>query len=356
MAATSSKASYSSSLLDSLLELVMTRKNFSPDTKHTTPRAIASDYSAKHQAIFHMGDCLDFMREMPDHAAQLIVTSPPYNLGKKYETRGALDAYLEWQAEVITECVRILAPRGSICWQVGNYVSNGMIVPLDIALYPAFAKHDLKLRNRIVWHFEHGLHCSRRLSGRYETILWFTKSDDYLFNLDPIRVPQKYPGKKYFKGPKAGQFSGNPLGKNPGDVWIFPNVKNNHVEKTSHPCQFPVELVERLLLSLTEPGDMVFDPFAGVGTSVAAAIRNDRRGCGVEKMSEYVKIAHERILQAMEGRLPVREMNTPVYDPKAAGNSLTKNPWHAKLSRDEQPDEGVQYRLLEERRIYAGKS
>ena len=107
------------------------------------------------------------------------------------------------------------------------------------------------MRNRIVWHFEHGLHCSRRLSGRYETIMWFTKGDDYVFELDPIRVPQKYPGKKYFKGPKAGQYSCNPLGKNPGDVWTIPNVKSNHVEKTGHPCQFPVELIERLVLALT---------------------------------------------------------------------------------------------------------
>ncbi len=334
----------------------MVRQKLPPNGKHPSKPLIASEYSDGHQAVFHQGDCVEFMRGMPDEAAQLVVTSPPYNLGKKYEKRGDFEAYLTWQGEVIDECVRVLSPRGSICWQVGNYVSGGAIVPLDIALYPAFAKHGLKLRNRIVWHFEHGLHCSRRLSGRYETILWFTKTDDYTFGLDPIRVPQKYPGKKYFKGPKVGQFSGNPLGKNPGDVWIFPNVKNNHVEKTCHPCQFPIELVERLLLSLTEPGDMVFDPFAGVGTSVAAAVRNERRGCGVEKLPEYVKIARERILQAMEGSLPVREMNTPVYDPQKAGNSLTKNPWRPEPNKRKQPDQGVQYRLFQKRSAYAGKS
>lgn len=334
----------------------MVRENLSPSGNHSSKLLIASEYSASHQAVFYQGDCIEFMRKMPDEAVQLVVTSPPYNLGKKYEKRGNLDAYVAWQGKVIDECVRVLSPRGSICWQVGNYVSGGAIVPLDIALYPAFAKHGLKLRNRIVWHFEHGLHCSRRLSGRYETILWFTKTDDYTFCLDPIRVPQKYPGKKYFKGPKVGQLSGNPLGKNPGDVWIFPNVKNNHVEKTIHPCQFPVELVERLLLSLTQPGDMVFDPFAGVGTSVAAAVRNKRRGCGAERMPEYVKIARERILQAMEGSLPVREMNTPVYDPQNAGNSLTRNPWRPAPVEREQPGRGVQYRLLEERRTYSAKS
>ena len=110
-----------------------------------------------------------------------------------------------------------------------------------------------------------GLHCKKRLSGRYETILWFTKSDDYTFNLDPIRVPQKYPNKKYFKGKNKGKLSCNPLGKNPSDVWEIPNVKHNHVEKTEHPCQFPVELVDRLVLSLTNEGDVVFDPFLDLG-------------------------------------------------------------------------------------------
>ena len=326
------------------------------DIKRTPARTIAPNYSARHQAMLHHGDCLKFLRGMPDGVAQLVVTSPPYNLGKEYEKRDQLDSYLEWQAAVITECVRVLSPHGSICWQVGNYVSAGEIVPLDIALYPAFVKHGLKLRNRIIWHFEHGLHCSRRLSGRHETILWFTKTDDYIFDLDPIRVPQKYPGKKYFKGPKVGQYSGNPLGKNPGDVWIFPNVKNNHVEKTIHPCQFPVELVERLLLSLTEKGGLVLDPFAGVGTTVAAAIRNGRRGCGIEKMSDYVEVAERRILQAMQGKLPVREMNTPVYDPRDAGVNLTKSPWQPRVIEGAGEPRGTQYRLLQEQRAYRNKS
>ena len=114
---------------------------------------------------------------------------------------------------------------------MGNYVNKGEIVPLDIALYPVFQELGLKMRNRIIWRFDHGLHCSKRFSGRYESINWFTKSDRYTFHLDPVRVPQKYPGKKYFKGPKVGQLSCNPLGKNPGDVWDIPNVKYNHVEK-----------------------------------------------------------------------------------------------------------------------------
>lgn len=260
-------------------------------------------------------DNLGFMRPLPDGMMHLIVTSPPYNIGKRYERRSPLDSYIQAQAQVISECVRLLSDRGSLCWQVGNHVDNGEIFPLDMVLYPIFREHGLKLRNRIVWHFEHGLHCSKRFSGRYETILWFTKTDDYTFDLDPVRVPSKYPGKKYFKGPKAGQLSGNPLGKNPSDVWVIPNVKNNHVEKTVHPCQFPVELVERLVLSMTREGDNVFDPYMGVGSSVIAAMKHGRSGYGCDVEKEYVDIAWERVHLQRAGFLKTRPMGKPVYDP-----------------------------------------
>jgi adenine-specific DNA-methyltransferase len=288
---------------------------------------VGSSFRSDKRAVIYEGDCQEFMAEIPNGSVQLIVTSPPYNLGKSYEKRVHLDRYLEWQESVIADCVRVLADTGSICWQVGNFVSNGEVGPLDIVMYPFFIKNGLKLRNRIVWHFEHGLHCSKRLSGRHETILWFTKSDNYLFDLNPVRVPQKYPGKRHFKGPKVGQLSGNPLGKNPGDVWVFPNVKNNHVEKTEHPCQFPVELVDRLVLSMTRPDDWVFDPFLGVGTTVASAVLRGRRGCGAEKLPAYTKVARLRALQAMQGTLPVRTMNTPIFDVAKAGKALTTAAW-----------------------------
>jgi adenine-specific DNA-methyltransferase len=268
-----------------------------------------------HSVNIACADNLAFMRPMRSGSMKLIVTSPPYNIGKSYEKRSPLDRYIQSQAQVISECVRLLHPEGSLCWQVGNHVHNGEIFPLDTVLYPVFREHGLKLRNRIVWHFEHGLHCSKRLSGRYETILWFTKGDQYTFNLDSIRVPSKYPGKKYFKGPKVGQLSGNPLGKNPGDVWIIPNVKNNHVEKTSHPCQFPVELVERLVLSLTNESDDIFDPYMGVGTTIIAAIKNGRVGWGCDTERRYVDVAWERVHALRAGTLKTRPMNRPVYDP-----------------------------------------
>lgn len=278
-------------------------------------RVGASPARAGGEAVLRCADNLDFMRSLAAQSMQLIVTSPPYNIGKAYEARSPLDSYIDSQADVIAECVRLLAPRGSLCWQVGNHVDGGEIFPLDVLLYPIFKHHGLRLRNRVIWHFEHGLHCSKRLSGRHETILWFTKGDSYTFHLDPIRVPPKYPGKKHFKGPNAGRLSCNPLGKNPGDVWIFPNVKSNHVEKTLHPCQFPVELVERLVLSLSDPGDTVLDPCMGVGSTIVAALMHGRNGHGCDIVADYVEIARERVRNLRAGTLRTRPMNKPVYDP-----------------------------------------
>ena len=261
-------------------------------------------------------DNLAFMEKLHDGQMKLIVTSPPYNLGKDYEeAKSSLDTYLAAQERVITECVRLLHPQGSLCWQVGNYVHNGEIVPLDAVLYPVFRSFGLKLRNRIVWHFGHGLHCKRRLSGRYETINWWTKGDDYTWHLDPIRVPAKYPNKRHFKGPKIGQLSGNPKGKNPSDVWEFPNVKHNHPEKTIHPCQFPIELVERLVLSMTDEGDAVFDPYMGVGSSIIAALMHRRAAYGCDIVPEYVDIAWHRVEALYAGSLRTRPMGKPIYEP-----------------------------------------
>jgi len=281
-------------------------------------KKISRRFTPDDEVVIYSGDTVDFLKTIPDEVFKLIVTSPPYNIGKEYEKKIKLDDYINQQAIVIKECVRALDPTGSICWQVGNFIQKGSIIPLDIAIFPIFDSLGLKLRNRIIWRFEHGLHSSKRLSGRYETILWFTKTDDYCFNLDPIRIPQKYPNKKYFKGPNIGKLSGNPLGKNPGDVWDIPNVKNNHVEKVDHPCQFPVELIERLVLSLTNEGDWVFDPFLGTGTSVIAALRHKRRGAGSEIVQKYVDISIDRVQKELAGVLKTRPMDKPIYTPPPA--------------------------------------
>jgi adenine-specific DNA-methyltransferase len=263
----------------------------------------------------------------PSPIFDLVVTSPPYNIGKSYEKKTDIAVYLKWQEEIIDNIVPLLTETGSICWQVGNYVDNGQITPLDIELAPIFKKHNLQLRNRIIWHYGHGLHSKRRFSGRYEVVLWYTKSDDYTFNLDPVRIRAKYPGKKHFKGPNAGKFSGNPLGKNPEDVWNIPNVKSNHVEKTDHPCQFPVGLIERLVLALTNEHDLVFDPFAGVCSAGVAAALHNRRFIGCEILKKYAQTGFTRLIKAVSGDIKYRPHNKPLYDHTKSKLSQIPKSW-----------------------------
>jgi len=295
---------------------------------------IGSRYSPENDVTLVTSDCLKLLRKIPDGSVRLVITSPPYNLGKAYERKQKLSEYVLLQKAVITECIRITKKGGSICWQVGNHIdANGQITPLDILLHSLFTEHEeaesIRLRNRIVWHFEHGLHCMQRFSGRYETILWYTKGDKYAFNLDAVRVPQKYPGKRAYRGPRKGKFSGNPLGKNPGDLWIFPNVKGNHVEKTEHPCQFPVELPMRLIRALTKRGELVVDPYMGVGSSAVAAVLTGRRFAGADIKSKYVKISRNRVKESVSGVIKYRDPLTPVHVPRP-NTPLTTVPAHFK--------------------------
>ena len=288
---------------------------------------VSDAYDANADVVLFDGDCSNLLKSLPSDSVDLIITSPPYNIGKKYEKKTSLASYLKDMEPVIAEIYRVLATTGSLCWQVGNYVQKGEVFPLDIYFYEIFKRLDLKLRNRIIWRFNHGLHCRKRFSGRYETILWFTKDDEYVFNLDPVRVPAKYPGKRHFKGPKRGQLSGNPLGKNPSDVWDvvkqdwenevwdIPNVKANHPEKTEHPCQFPVELVQRCVLALTEPGGVVLDPYCGVGSTLIAALQYNRKAIASEQDSKYIAITRERIQKFAQGTLPLRPLGKPIHTP-----------------------------------------
>lgn len=288
---------------------------------------ITGAFSEKHRIVLICDDTYNFLQTVPDETIKLIITSPPYNIGKEYENKIPIEDYLNLHDKIIEQLVRILKSDGSICWQVGNYVDNSEVFPLDILYYNHFKKHGLKLRNRIIWHFNHGLHASKRFSGRYETILWFAKSDSYTFNLDSVRVPSKYPGKRHFKGPNRGLPSCNPLGKNPSDIWEFvindwdkeiwsiPNVKANHPEKTCHPCQFPIELAERCVLALTNEDDWVLDPYCGSGSALIAALKQNRKSIGIDKESNYIDVAKQRIENFYSGTLKIRPMGKPIYEP-----------------------------------------
>ncbi len=286
-----------------------------------------SSINTNENALFGM-DVEDFLDSLPQKPIfDLVVTSPPYNLGKEYEHRISITEYEKWQERIIRKIFLRLKDNGSICWQVGNYVDNNEVLPLDYIFAPIFHNIGMHLRNRIVWHFGHGLHTRRRFSGRYEIVLWYTKSDDYTFNLDPVRIPSKYPGKRHSKGPNKGELSGNPLGKNPEDVWDIPNVKSNHVEKTMHPCQFPVGLIERLVLSLSNEGELVFDPFSGSGSAGIAAIIHGRHFWGCECVDSYVEIAKERLQQSVDGTIRYRPFDKPIYDSTTSPLSCEPEEW-----------------------------
>lgn len=241
------------------------------------------------------GDCMELLKQIPDGSVSLVVTSPPYNIGKEYESRSPLASYLDDQKRTIKECCRVLSDSGSIFWQVGSYVRNGVHIPLDVRLFPIFERFGMIPRNRIVWIRTHGLHAKNRFSCRHETLLWFTKSDNYTFNLDPMRVPQKYPSKKAWTGKNKGSYTSDPIGKNPGDVWAFRNVKHNHEEQTIHPCQFPEDMIERIILAVTNQGDVVLDPYIGVGTVVVVAKNLKRNFIGAEIKEDYYNVSIHRL-------------------------------------------------------------
>lgn len=206
------------------------------------------------------------------------------------------------------------------------------IIPLDVLFYPIFTNLGFQLRNRIVWKFGHGFHSQYRLSGRYEVVCWYTLSDEYLFNLDSIRVKQKYRGKRAYQGKNKGFPSGNPMGKNPSDYWgdlniddhekelmwdlwqHIPNIKGHHVEKTEHPCQYPVSLVRRLVKMLSNKNHLILDPFVGTGTTLIGGLLEGRRVAGADTEREYIKISINRLNKLFSGKLKIRE-DKPIFKP-----------------------------------------
>lgn len=266
---------------------------------------IHETYSKNAKIVVYPGDCLELLKQIPDGQAKLIVTSPPYNLGKEYEKRLPLKDYLEEQKKILKQCVRILDDKGSLCWQVGTYVRSGEVFPLDSLFYPIIKDLGLKMRNRIIWHFNTGLTCKKRFSGRHETVMWFTKSKEYLFNLDSVRIPRISPVTKHDRGANKGKPIGSPLGKNPEDVWHIPKFM---AENCGHPCQYPIALIERLILAFTNSGDLVVDPFLGSGTTAIAALLHDRKCAGAEKIPDYRQIIKERIHKIEGNSLKYRSL------------------------------------------------
>lgn len=287
---------------------------------------VVDEFSRSAGCVVLCCDWRDLMGQLPNGYMDLTVTSPPYNLGKSYDVSRDIDDFEKEQRAIIPCIIEATKPGGNICWQIGYHVKNGILTPLDYIVHSIFSEYpDVKLRNRIVWTFNSGTHGTRRLSGRHEIVLWYSKGDDYYFEVDHIRVPQKYPGKKHHKGKKRGQFSGNPLGKNPGDVWSIPNVKAGSTEKTVHPCQFPIGLAQGLVMALSPSDGLVFDPYLGSGSTGVAAVLEKRRFVGTEIDFDYHRLAVERLNAAIEGNIRYRRYGTPLLKPSG---SVAKRPPH----------------------------
>ena len=240
-------------------------------------------------------DTLEAQKLLPPGIVDLVITSPPYNIGKEYESIVPVDEYIEWTNRWTTETCRLIADHGALLLNLG-YVSietQGRAVPLPYLLWD---KIPLYLNQEIVWNYSAGVACKNYLSPRNEKILWYVKDkDNYTFNLDAIRDPNvKYPHSKRHGKPRV-----NTLGKNPSDVWEIAKVTTgagrSSAERTAHPCQFPTDLIDRLVQGFSHEGEIVFDPFVGSGTTIESCMRYGRYCIGFEIREDYCDIAASRI-------------------------------------------------------------
>ena len=257
---------------------------------------LGAPYFETDSCILFCGDTLEMQKRITNQLFDSIIASPPYNIGKEYESVMPLHDYIEWSTEWITDSSKILKPFGSLLLNLG-YVSideKGRAIPLPYMLWD---KIPMYLNQEIVWNYTAGVACKNYLSPRNEKILWYVKdSNNYIFNLDPIRDKNvKYPNSK-----KNGKLRVNTLGKNPSDVWEIAKVttgrNRSSDERTPHPCQFPTDLINRLVLGFTQEYALVLDPFVGSGTTFESCIRHNRFCVGFEILPEYCEIAKKRII------------------------------------------------------------
>ena len=266
--------------------------------QHITAALGQPTFHADGVAIY-CGDAQDLMRSLPPSLVDLTVTSPPYNIGKQYETKLALDDYVAWCERWIRQVQAATADDGAFWLNVGYLQIQGRAKALPIP-YLLWDRIDFFLVQEIVWHYGAGVASRRSFSPRNEKFLWYVKDEQrYKFNLDAIRDPNvKYPNQK-----KNGRLKCNPLGKNPTDVWLFPKVTSganrSAKERTPHPAQFPLTVIDRVIKACSHPGDVVLDPFLGSGTTAEAAVRNGRAVVGFEIRPDYIEIARKRVENAI---------------------------------------------------------
>jgi adenine-specific DNA-methyltransferase len=255
---------------------------------------------ARGSVMLFAGDCMALMSKLADSAFGLTVTSPPYNIGKEYESQLSLEAYLDWCESWIGEIHRLTRANGAFWLNLGYVGVPGRAKAIPIP-YLLWDRVPFFLVQEVVWNYGAGVAARRSLSPRNEKFLWYVRDqDDYIFNLDDIRDPDvKYPNQR-----KNGKIKVNPLGKNPTDVWSFPKVTSGRdrssKERTDHPAQFPLAVVDRIIRASSNPGDLVFDPFMGSGSVAEAAVRLGRAVVGFELEPRYLDIAGQRLDRVLE--------------------------------------------------------
>ena len=254
-------------------------------------------------------DVLDFLDGLPSNGVSAHITSIPYNLGKHYGDSPTADNmrftfYLGWTLQIISEIARTLAPGGTLFLNLGSTRDwQDRLIPLDIVLFEYLRQAGLTFQSRIIWVLPHGLVPKRRLAERHETVLVCSKGEQQTFNPNAIRVPQKEPGKRAYKGPNKGRLSGHPLGAFPSNVWPIPHVGNNSTDLKNlkshpkHPAPFPIALARRAILLYSMPGDLVCDVFSGSGTTQQAALETGRAFVGADLFYENLRAA--RLAQAV---------------------------------------------------------
>lgn len=255
--------------------------------------------------FYAIGECVETMKSMTKGSVNTIVTSPPYNLGKKYGKYKDNTGFEEWEKlidRVAKAAYDVLADNGSFLLNVSPVPDKNTkeIVPLDAIAYFVFKRNGYALRNSIVWHFNNMQNCTNRLSGRWEAILWFVKDiNNYQFNLDDIRIPYITKNDKRLVGG---------TGRNPTDTWNFDipesdfwyfdrvnNMTKKKLELTEHPCIFPTPMIERIIKMTTKKGDVVLDPFLGSGTTLVASQNLGRIGLGIELDDKFSPIIEQRL-------------------------------------------------------------
>lgn len=266
---------------------------------HRIREALGAPFWERGNLALYEGDCLELMASLPAESVNLTVTSPPYNIGKAYEEAKPLAEYVEWSHQWIEHVHRITAPDGAFWLNLGYVPHPGRAraIPLPYLLWDRVPFY---LIQEVVWHYGAGVAARHSFSPRNEKWLWYVKTPEaYTFNLDAVRDPNvKYPNQK-----KNGRLRVNQAGKNPGDVWIIPKVTTGQgmdgqrasPERTKHPAQFPIAVVDRIIRAASNPSELVLDPFVGSGSTLEAAYRADRFGVGFDTSRDYLEMAADRL-------------------------------------------------------------